>query len=57
MCAQLNLEVMSKSIKERKYHLIFMNFKVKKFTIKTTSIKKALMFECYNIVNPINDGV
>jgi hypothetical protein len=34
MCAQLDLEVMCKRSKIRKDHLIFINFGVKKFTIK-----------------------
>jgi hypothetical protein len=34
MCAQLNLEVMCKRPQKEKYHLIFMNFIVKKFIEK-----------------------
>ena len=37
MCAQLDLEVMYKKIRRKKKdHLIFMNFGVKKFTLKKT---------------------
>jgi hypothetical protein len=36
MCAQLDLKVMCKSFKEKEDHLIFMNFGMKKFTVKNT---------------------
>jgi hypothetical protein len=51
-CAQLDLEVMCKRPKKRQDHLIFINFGIKKFTIK--NIKKGtLMFECYNLLDPM----
>jgi hypothetical protein len=39
MYAQLDLEV-RKDLKEREDHLIFINFEVKKFTLKNTPKKK-----------------
>jgi hypothetical protein len=38
--------------KKEKNHLIFINFGVKKFTLKNTKNKKTSMFECYNLVDP-----
>jgi hypothetical protein len=43
MCAQLDLEVRcktSKDPKKREGHIIFINFEVKKFTIKNIQKKK-----------------
>ena len=37
-------------------HLIFMNFEVKKFIIKRP-LKKNLMFEYYNVVHFIKQGI
>jgi hypothetical protein len=54
MCAQLDLEVIAKDPKKREDHLIFINFGVKKFTIKKhPKKKKTLMFECYNLLDPM----
>jgi hypothetical protein len=53
MCAQLDLEVRCKRPKKREDHLIFTNFGVKKFIGKNTPNNKPLMFECYNILNPM----
>jgi hypothetical protein len=39
--------------KIREEHLIFINFGVKKFTVKYTPKKKTLMFEYYNFLNPM----
>jgi hypothetical protein len=39
MYAQLDLEVRSKRPKKREDHLIFINFGVKKFTLKNTQRK------------------
>jgi hypothetical protein len=39
-CSQLDLEVMCKRSKKREDHLIFINFRVKKFIIKNTQKKK-----------------
>jgi hypothetical protein len=39
MCAQLDLEVRCKRPKKREDHLIFINFGVKKFTLKNTQKK------------------
>jgi hypothetical protein len=37
-----------------KLHLTFMNFKVKNFTKRNDAKrKKALIFECYNLVGPM----
>jgi hypothetical protein len=38
---------------EKKNHLIFINFGVKKFTLKNIPKKKTLTFECYNLVGPM----
>jgi hypothetical protein len=44
----------AKDPKKRKNHLIFINFGVKKkFTQKNTQKKKTLMFDCYNLLVPI----
>jgi hypothetical protein len=40
MYAQLDLEVKYKRPKKKEDHLIFINFGVKKFTLKNTSKKK-----------------
>jgi hypothetical protein len=53
MCAQLDLEVMAKDPKKREDHLIFINFGVKKFTIKTSKKNRTLIFECYNLLAPM----
>jgi hypothetical protein len=47
MCTQLDLGVRCKKLRKKKDHLIFINFGVKKFTVKNISKKKTLMFECY----------
>jgi hypothetical protein len=38
---------------KKKDHLIFINFGVKKFTLKNTPEKKTLTFECYNLLDPM----
>jgi hypothetical protein len=43
----------AKDPQKRKDHLIFINFRVKKFIEKNTQKKKTLMFECYNILDPM----
>jgi hypothetical protein len=44
----------AKDPKKREEHLIFINFGVKKFTQKKTQKKKkTLMFECYNLLVPM----
>jgi hypothetical protein len=54
MYAQLDLEVRCRRPKKRECHLIFINFGVKKFTVKNTHKKKeTLMFECYNLLAPM----
>jgi hypothetical protein len=53
MYAQLDLEVRCKSPKKREEHLIFINFGVKKFTLKNTPRKKTLTLECYYFLNRI----
>jgi hypothetical protein len=42
---------------KKKKHLIFINFGVKKCTLKSTQKKKTLMFECYNLLDPMEWGV
>jgi hypothetical protein len=56
VCAQLNLEVMCKRPKKREDYLIFVNFGVKKFIVKNTQKSKTLMFECYNLLAPMERG-
>jgi hypothetical protein len=51
MYAQLDLEVMCKRPKKREDHLIFINFGVKKFTLKNTPKKKTFDVECYNLLD------
>jgi hypothetical protein len=46
----------AKDPKKREDHLIFINFGVKKFTVKNTPKKKTLMFECYNLLDPMEWG-
>jgi hypothetical protein len=53
MYVQLGLEVKCKRPKKKEDHLIFINFGVKKFTLKNTQKNKTLMFECYNFLNPM----
>jgi hypothetical protein len=53
MYAQLDLEVRCKRPKKRKDHIIFIDFGVKKFTLKNTPKKKTLTFECYNFLDPM----
>jgi hypothetical protein len=43
----------TKDPKKREDHLIFINFGVKKFTLKNTPQKKTLTFECYNLLDPM----
>jgi hypothetical protein len=40
MCTQLHLEVCAKDPKRIKDHLIFINFGIKKFTVKNTPKKQ-----------------
>jgi hypothetical protein len=47
----------AKDPKKREDHLIFINFGVKKFTLKNTPKKKTLTFECYNLLDPMEWGV
>jgi hypothetical protein len=56
MYAQLDLEVRCKRPKKREGHVIFINFGVKKFTLKITPKKKPLRFECYNLLDPMEGG-
>jgi hypothetical protein len=42
-----------KTEKKKEYHLIFMNFGMKKFTIKRTPPKKTLIVEHYNLGDPM----
>jgi hypothetical protein len=53
MYAQLDLEVRSKRPKKKKKHLIFINFRVKKFTLNNSQKKETLTFECYNFLDPM----
>jgi hypothetical protein len=53
MCAQLDLEVMCKRPKKRKDHIIFINFGIKKFAVENAQKNKTLMFECYNLLAPM----
>jgi hypothetical protein len=53
MCAQLDLEVISKRPKKIGRSSNFINFGVKKFKIKNTQKKRTLMFECYNLLDPM----
>jgi hypothetical protein len=47
----------AKDPKKMEDHLIFINFGVKKFTLKNTPPKKkTLTFECYNLLDPIAWG-
>jgi hypothetical protein len=44
----------AKDPKKKKDHLIFINFGVKKFTLKNTQKKiKNLTLECYNLLDPM----
>jgi hypothetical protein len=43
----------AKDPKKREDHLIFINFGVKKFMAKNTPKKKTLIFECYNLLAPL----
>jgi hypothetical protein len=47
----------AKDPKKREDHLIFINFGVKKFTLKITQEKKLLTFECYYLLDPMEWGV
>jgi hypothetical protein len=42
-----------KTQKKKKDHLIFINFGVKKFIVKTSQKERTLMFECYNLLDPM----
>jgi hypothetical protein len=53
MYAPLDLKVRCKRPKKREDHLIFINFGVKKFTLKNTQKKETLTFECYNLLDPM----
>jgi hypothetical protein len=47
----------AKDPKKKKDHLIFINFGIKKFTLKNTPQKKTLTFECYNLLDPMECGL
>jgi hypothetical protein len=54
MCAQLDLEVMSKRFKEKRRISYFHKFWNKEVHNKRTpKKKKSLMFECYNLLDPM----
>jgi hypothetical protein len=46
----------AKDLKKWKDHLIFIDFGVKKFTLKNTQKNKTLTFECYNLLDPMEWG-
>jgi hypothetical protein len=46
----------AKDFKKIEYHLIFIYFGVRKFTIKNTQKNKTLMFECYNLIDSKERG-
>jgi hypothetical protein len=46
----------AKDLEKRGDHLIFINFGVMKFTLKNTQKNKTLMFECYNLLAPMEWG-
>jgi hypothetical protein len=46
-----------KTPKKGEDHLIFINFGVKKFTLKNTQKIKTLTFECHNLLDPMEWGV
>jgi hypothetical protein len=46
----------TKDPEKREDHLIFINFGVMKFILKNTQKKKTLMFECYNLLAPMEWG-
>jgi hypothetical protein len=43
----------AKDPKRREDHVFFINFGVKKFTLKNTPKENTLMFECYNLLAPM----
>jgi hypothetical protein len=43
----------AKDPSKREDHLIFINFGIKKFTLKNTQKRKTLTFECYNFLDPM----
>ena len=47
----------AKDPKKREDHLIFIDFGVKKFTLRNTQNKQTLMFECYNLLDPMESRV
>jgi hypothetical protein len=51
----LNLiwERCTKEPRKREDHLIFINFRVKKFIVKKSQKYKILMFEYYNLLTPM----
>jgi hypothetical protein len=53
MCAQLDLEVRCKRPKKREGHPVFINFGIKKFIVKSIQKKKKMMFEWYNLLDPM----
>jgi hypothetical protein len=46
----------AKDPKKIEDHLIFINFGVKRFTLKTPQKKRTLTFECYNLLDPMEWG-
>jgi hypothetical protein len=44
---------MQKTPQKRDDHLIFINFGVKKFILKNTQKRRTLLFECYNLLDPM----
>jgi hypothetical protein len=53
MYAQLDLEGRCKRPKKKRRPSNFINFGVKKFTLKNKPKKIKLMFECYNLLDPM----
>jgi hypothetical protein len=45
--------LVQKKQKKRENHIIFINFGVKKFTLKNTPKKENFAFECYNLLDPM----
>ena len=56
MCGQLDLELRCETSKKREDHLIFFNFGVKEFILKSTQKNKTLTFECYNLLASMEWG-
>jgi hypothetical protein len=57
MCVQLDLSVISRGLQKHGIPFAFLEFWSEEVNYKNYSKKKSLMFECYNLMDPMEQQV